>query len=93
MAWAVILFLIANFDPHYILSYLVLIIVMVVATHSPYWAENYSEKVQELFFKDVHPLMRELNEIKKRDEVQFKRMQEQMFENDELRADDLDEIK
>ena len=69
MAWVLFLFMIVNFDPHYILSYLVLIVVILVATHSPYWNENYHTHMKDFFFKEMHPLMQDLNEIKKWDEV------------------------
>lgn len=92
IACALILFLIATFDPQYVLSYLLLIVVVLVATHSPYWAENCQQRFMDLLFKDVHPLMKDLNQIKKQDEVQFKKIQEQMFEND-FQADELLKLK
>ena len=50
-----------------------------VASHSQHFQDNVNSKFKKIFFSDIHPLMRDLNEIKKSEQILFAKIQEQIL--------------
>jgi hypothetical protein len=66
-AYVLFILFINYFDPAYLLSYLVLIAFLIIFCHSNYYTDEISPIIKEYFFSEQerHPLMREINQIKK----------------------------
>lgn len=61
------------FNPQYLLTYLVLIALGIVFTHSKYYEERVQPKIIAMFFDESlkHPLLRHRNGVKKQDEISY----------------------
>ena len=81
--WVGLQFFIYFFDSRYLLTYLVLILIWMVAAYSDFWERNISPLLTELFFTQnlLHPTLMSTNRVLTMDEMNHVQSVNALLEN------------
>mmetsp|Transcript_17802 Transcript_17802/g.27535 ORF Transcript_17802/g.27535 Transcript_17802/m.27535 type:complete len:361 (-) Transcript_17802:272-1354(-) len=94
VAFVCLLLIILLFDPRYILSYLCLIVLLIMFSHSKLGRSKVGPWLHEFFFsdKELHPHLSAPNQVKKANDISYQNLLKQLREEQAL-PEDLKQLK